>query len=124
MASFSESNPQVDYAGIGVDVISFKPGGGVQSMSGTSMASPHVCGFIAAILSGPDFKGKPVSDAQLRRILSRKYAIDIGVEGRDNSTGVGLVTKLSKPELDEIWKGSEFQKMGMDGNGLYYAKWN
>jgi hypothetical protein len=27
VAVFSNSNPQVDYAGIGVDVVSFKPGG-------------------------------------------------------------------------------------------------
>ena len=36
VASFSSSNPQVDYAGIGVDVKSLKPGGGVQRMSGES----------------------------------------------------------------------------------------
>ena len=34
VAIFSNSNPQVDYAGIGVDVVSFKPGGGFQTMSG------------------------------------------------------------------------------------------
>jgi len=37
VAKFSESNPEVDFAGIGVDVQSFKPGGGFQKMSGTSM---------------------------------------------------------------------------------------
>jgi serine protease len=37
VAKFSESNPEVDFAGIGVDVTSFKPGGGFQKMSGTSM---------------------------------------------------------------------------------------
>lgn len=37
VALFSNSNPQVDYAGIGVDVVSFKPGGGFQIMSGTSV---------------------------------------------------------------------------------------
>lgn len=39
VAEFSESNPQVTFAGIGVDVISLKPGGGFQKMSGTSMVS-------------------------------------------------------------------------------------
>jgi major intracellular serine protease len=39
VAKFSESNPQVDFAGIGVDVTSLKPGGGFQKMSGTSMVS-------------------------------------------------------------------------------------
>ena len=39
VANFSEGNPQVDFAGIGVDVVSFKPGGGYQTMRGTSMVS-------------------------------------------------------------------------------------
>jgi len=34
-ANFSNTNPEVDYAGIGVDAISFKPDGGYQNMSGT-----------------------------------------------------------------------------------------
>ena len=36
IASFSNSNDQVDYAGIGQWVHSFKPGGGLQLMSGKS----------------------------------------------------------------------------------------
>ena len=34
VAYFSNTNPEVDYAGIGVDVVSFKPNGGTQKMSG------------------------------------------------------------------------------------------
>jgi len=34
VAYFSNTNPQVDYSGIGVDALSFKPGGGNQVMSG------------------------------------------------------------------------------------------
>ena len=34
VAYFSNTNPEVDYSGIGVDVISFRPGGGTQDMSG------------------------------------------------------------------------------------------
>ena len=36
VAFFSNTNAQVDYAGIGVDVVSMKPGGGFREMSGTS----------------------------------------------------------------------------------------
>lgn len=41
------SNTGANVSGPGVDVISAKPGGGLQSMSGTSMATPHVAGVAA-----------------------------------------------------------------------------
>jgi subtilisin family serine protease len=98
VASFSESNPQVDFAGIGVDVISFKPGGGYQSMQGTSMAAPHVTGLIAALMS---YDGRQYKPKALKKLLSSKYAIDIGSPGPDTSTGLGFVTYLSKQELEQ-----------------------
>jgi subtilisin family serine protease len=45
-----------DLVGPGVDVISAKPGGGYQSMDGSSMATPHIAG-LAALL----FQAKPTA---------------------------------------------------------------
>ncbi len=46
-ASFSNyGNPPVDYNAPGYNILSLAPGGGVATMSGTSMASPHVCGLL------------------------------------------------------------------------------
>ena len=46
-ASFSNyGNPPVDYAAPGVGILSTRRGGGVTTMSGTSMAAPHVCGLL------------------------------------------------------------------------------
>jgi subtilisin family serine protease len=46
-ASFSNyGNPPVDYAAPGVSIFSLYKGGGTTTMSGTSMASPHVCGLL------------------------------------------------------------------------------
>jgi subtilisin family serine protease len=47
MPSWSNyGNPPVDYAAPGVSVVSLRRGGGTTSMSGTSMASPHVAGIL------------------------------------------------------------------------------
>jgi Subtilase family/PhoD-like phosphatase len=96
VAVFSNSNPLVDYAGIGVDVTSFKPGGGFQNMSGTSMACPHVAGLVACLMTN----GLNSAD-RIRDTLDR-LAIDIDVAGIDNATGVGFVTYLDEGAFDQV----------------------
>jgi len=103
VAYFSNTNPSVDYSGIGVDVLSFKPDGGITKMSGTSMACPHVCGLITALLD-KGTENEPVKgDAEIRKLLNDNYLIDIGVKGADNATGLGFVSYLTKDEFDEMW---------------------
>ena len=94
------SNPQVDYSGIGVDVTSFKPDGGFRNMSGTSMACPHVCGMLTALL---DKENNPVKGDAATRALFTKYTIDIGVKKPDNVIGLGFLTFLTKSEFDDIF---------------------
>mmetsp|Transcript_44744 Transcript_44744/g.65782 ORF Transcript_44744/g.65782 Transcript_44744/m.65782 type:complete len:325 (+) Transcript_44744:97-1071(+) len=116
VAYFSNSNPHVDYSGIGVDVVSFKPDGGFQQMNGTSMACPHVCGFLTALLDKENgylsaveagSKDKPVKgDKYLRKLINEKYVIDIGVKGPDNETGLGFLTYLNKKEFKRLWEGN------------------
>jgi len=46
-ANFSSHGPEVDFIAPGVDILSAKMGGGYVSLSGTSMASPHIAGLAA-----------------------------------------------------------------------------
>ncbi|MDW7657917.1 MAG: S8 family peptidase, partial [Bacillota bacterium] len=53
---------------------------------GTSMASPHVAGVAALIIS----KGIATSPADVQKVL-QDTAVDLGKEGRDDSFGYGLI---------------------------------
>lgn len=103
-AKFSSSNFEVDYAGIGVDVWSFRNNGRFIPNSGTSMACPHVCGFITALMTkGSAYEDIIQDDASLRKLLNEKFTIDIAVEGRDRQTGNGFLTYLDEAEFESAF---------------------
>jgi thermitase len=85
-ASFSNANSDVEIAAAGVNVLSVKRGGGYVTMSGTSMATPHVAGVVALIR----FHNPTWTAAQARTKLDSSVD-DLGTPGRDNTFGFGRV---------------------------------
>ncbi|KZN69316.1 S8 family serine peptidase [Pseudoalteromonas luteoviolacea] len=97
-ASFSQYNSQVEIAGPGVGVNSTWNNGGYRSISGTSMATPHVSGVAALVWSN----FPQCSNADIRAALNAT-AKDKGAAGRDTSYGYGIVQ--AKAAYDYLAQG-------------------
>lgn len=91
LASFSCRGPEIELAAPGVNIYSTLPGGKYGTLSGTSMASPHVTGTAALALSSHRYSHGISNPAVIIRKLLTKTADNLGPYGRDPYFGYGLV---------------------------------
>ena len=89
-ADFSNANADVEIAAPGVDVLSTYTSSGYSSLSGTSMATPHVAGVTAVIRT----RNPAATASQVVTRLDAAATDDLGPAGRDQEFGFGRVNLL------------------------------
>jgi minor extracellular protease Epr len=85
VASWSSRGPELSVTAPGVNIYSTYKGSTYATMSGTSMACPHVTGTVALILGRAAH-----TPAEVRDIL-QKTAVDLGPTGWDTAYGYGRI---------------------------------
>jgi subtilisin family serine protease len=89
------ANGGASVSGPGVDVVSAKKGGGLESMEGTSMATPHVAGIAALWAQHLDAVKQPLNTDTLRAHLIAGATPIVGADALD--VGSGMVSAPASP---------------------------
>ena len=85
-ASYSNYGINIDFCAPGTDIVSAARGGTVQSLSGTSMASPHMAAAAAYVKMV-----EPDANVDRTREILRRFVVDLGAPGKDDLYGYGAV---------------------------------
>jgi subtilisin len=93
IASWSCRGPEVELSAPGVSITSTYPDNTYATMSGTSMASPHVAGAAALVIAGSpvDQNADGIVNQVDVRLCLQRTALDLGAAGRDTAYGYGRV---------------------------------
>ncbi len=96
VASFSSRGPQVKFIAPGVAVLSSKMGGDYWTLSGTSMATPHVTG-LAALAVSEGYRGLDGPDGVLEQLKKAAKPI-LGLSSDEQGFGMIDGGKLTRSE--------------------------
>ncbi len=99
LAWFSSAGSEVELAAPGVDIYSTYKGGGYDTLSGTSMACPHVAGTVALVWANPANLNWTNDDV---RAHLQNTADDLGVTGWDSKYGWGLVDAAEAASAEPV----------------------
>jgi hypothetical protein len=100
LSSFSTRNDQVEIAGPGSYVLSTVPGNAYQELSGTSMATPHVAGVAALLISHfPECTNNQIRNAMIHSAKEPPLGDPRNTKGWDKYYGWGLVDAGAAYEL-------------------------
>ncbi|WP_135663795.1 S8 family serine peptidase [Halorhabdus rudnickae] len=113
---YSAEGDTVELAAPGVDITTTGRGGGLVSVSGTSLATPHVSG-VAALVIAQDLEdgSQDLSPAEVRTRL-QDAAVDIEADGIDRRSGHGLVVATEAVEGSPA-DGATFSIEGLSPGG-------
>ncbi|MBI2023104.1 S8 family serine peptidase [Candidatus Giovannonibacteria bacterium] len=99
LAGWSSRGPEVDIAAPGVGIYSTYKGTGYATLSGTSMATPHVTGSVALVLSSlvgvNDANANGKWDPEEVKTKIQSTALDLGDAGFDSLYGWGLMNAFA-----------------------------
>jgi major intracellular serine protease len=107
LARFSNTNAELDVVAAGVNVPSTYKDGGYATLSGTSMATPHVSGALALLISMYEKRlDKTLTVDEIRQLL-KEHCKDIGISVSGEGNGmvdlsIGYVPPTYKTVI-EIW---------------------
>lgn len=120
ISTFSSGGREIDIATPGENVVSTRPGGGYQGMSGTSMACPFFAGLMALIVhkmriaGHADLRG---ADAWREFFDEQGFYEDAGEPGKDVRYGLGfpLIHNILKWLVEPKWFVFLFCLFGFSG---------